>query len=169
MIRKLLAAAILAVAGLSVNQQALATAQAPEVLVMDGKEETLFSEPLEQFIEHPENTMTFLSIVPRGRCSYLRRGYRATWEIVNNRLSLRKLKKGCGGQEEVSLSSLFPGRDSPVSAEWYSGRLIVPQGNMIEYVHLGYFSKYESYLLLHVEKGLVIRREVTTVHPWKDP
>lgn len=47
---------------------------------------------------------------------------------------------------------------SAVFAEWFTGVLRVPQGRQVEYVHAGFASRYEGYLLLQIERGRVVRR-----------
>jgi len=58
--------------------------------------------------------------------------------------------------QTVELEDLFPGSAGRVFADWVTGTFRVPQGNMIEYVHMGYESRYESYLLLQIDHGMVI-------------
>jgi hypothetical protein len=42
-------------------------------------------------------------------------------------------------------------------ADWYSGELRIPQGEMTRYVHGGYGSEYERDRLVMVEQGRVVR------------
>lgn len=50
---------------------------------------------------------------------------------------------------------MFPDKKEIV-AVWYSGALIVPYGEMTNYVHMGYGSSYENYIVLRISKGIVI-------------
>ena len=45
------------------------------------------------------------------------------------------------------------GPDGRAFADWFTGELCCPQGKMVKYVHMGYFSKYESYLILDIVEG----------------
>jgi hypothetical protein len=38
--------------------------------------------------------------------------------------------------------------------------VIVPRGKLLEYVHIGYESRYERYLVMNIKKGVVVK-EVT--------
>ena len=44
-----------------------------------------------------------------------------------------------------------------VRADWHSGELRVPMGEMLEYVHGGYGSTWERDRLVMIEKGVVVR------------
>ncbi len=67
--------------------------------------------------------------------------------------------------DEISLSVFFPGAQGPVYASWYTGRLIVPLGKRTQYVHMGYESEYEKYMVFVVEAGRILSREVTAERP----
>ena len=58
------------------------------------------------------------------------------------------------------METIFPGFPKQVFAHWYSGNLRVPKGKMLEYVHMGYGSKYEQDLLIDVEKGVVVKTHI---------
>ena len=47
---------------------------------------------------------------------------------------------------------LFPGEDK-VLADWFSGEIRIPHGEMIRYVHMGYASVYEKELFLRFVNG----------------
>jgi hypothetical protein len=60
-----------------------------------------------------------------------------------------------------ALPTFFPGKKE-VPVDWYTGALLIPRGKVIEYVHMGYGSTYERYLLLVIRAGkLVDRQEMT--------
>ena len=64
---------------------------------------------------------------------------------------------------------LFPGQEK-VFADWYSGEIRVPQGKLLEYIHLGFASVYEKDLFLKIEAGQVVgKREIDNTAPYKDP
>src|SRR3546814_7335855 len=54
------------------------------------------------------------------------------------------------------LGDLFPSTEAPVVADWYSGALIVPDGERTKYVHMGYGSSYERYQVLRIAAGRVV-------------
>ena len=72
------------------------------------------------------------------------RGYQGTWEIRDDHFYLVDLEGGY---------RLDPGE--PVFADWYSGILKIPRGELLDYVHLGFASIYEQELLVTVNLGHV--------------
>lgn len=58
----------------------------------------------------------------------------------------------------MPVESIFSGQTAPIPASWFTGVLIVPRGEMVEYVHIGYQSVYERYVILVLKKGKVVFR-----------
>jgi len=143
---------------LTLPLSAWATAQMPDKLIYEGKTVDIHSEPLEQYFNknHPK---PFSMMQPT--CTALWRGYLATWEIKKDKLYLVKVVGGgCGDDEpEVPISKLFPGKSSPIFANWYSGTLVVPQGKMLSYEHMGYEQVYEKELRIRISKGKVVGKK----------
>jgi hypothetical protein len=97
------------------------------------------------------------------------RGYVAHWEIDNDELFLIALDAQVfeSSQEassprliddlrQFSLDDLFPGRGGRIRASWLSGTLRIPYGKLVKYVHVGYQSRYERYVMLDVESGRLV-------------
>lgn len=157
--------AVMAVLLLAVSVAAGATAQIPDSLVVDGKPNILFAEPLGPALEaNPHLRERLLKYISINRCSASWRGYKATWEVRENVLYLVKVDANpCSSKRTpVPLSELFPDTTGPVHAIWFTGTLRVPQGRQIEYVHMGYETRYERYLILLVENGHVVNRSTKT-------
>ena len=131
------------------------TAQFSEALKYEGQEVSMCTQPLGDYFEFGGERPDF-----EINCTALWRGYIGTWEIIDNRLYLvgidGKLKDG----SEVTLKSIFPGFPDRVFAHWYTGELRIPDGKILEYVHMGYGSIYERDLLLTIEKGVLIDTNV---------
>lgn len=131
---------------------AWATAQFPDYLIHDGETLPIFSNPLESYFdgEHPRPRDLF-----PYTCTACWRGYVATWKIENGDLYLVRLVKGdCSSKpEDIDAGRIFPGRNLPVKAAWFSGTIRVPQGKQLLYVHTGYGSVYERERVLSFEKG----------------
>jgi hypothetical protein len=51
------------------------------------------------------------------------------------------------------MAQVFPD-STRVAATWFTGNLIVPDGQRVTYVHMGYGSQYERYRVVRVERGL---------------
>lgn len=61
---------------------------------------------------------------------------------------------------DLDLEGLFPGSNGRVFAEWVTGRLRIPQGKLLEYVHMGFESVYERNLIVDVDHGVVTNTAV---------
>lgn len=83
------------------------------------------------------------------------RGHLGSWEIVSDRLYLIKLIGRLEDGSALSLATLFPDFPDRVFAHWYTGKLRIPQGKLLKYVHQGYQSTYERDLFLEIEKGIL--------------
>lgn len=153
------------------SQTAFATAQFPEILMQDGKPKAMFTNPLEPWLKVQINSDKLKPYISEKRCSASWRGYRGTWEIKDSSLQLVKLTANPCSQpaKDVPLTALFAGRTAPVTATWFSGRLVVPDGNQTKYVHMGYMSQYERYIIFHVERGRVVRSETVKELPRNPP
>ena len=131
------------------------TAQIAERMIHEGQTVSLMSNPLDVYFDLIGEQSRF-----EVTCTALWRGYVGTWEIVGDRLYLVGLDARYKSGERVRVDTLFPGYGERVFAHWYSGTLRLPQGKRIRYVHGGYDSEFERDLLLSVEHGVVVRREV---------
>jgi hypothetical protein len=149
------------VAGCSVLS--FATAQQGDKLRIDGKTYVIFTNPLEPYLEKNPDKLPKSEVVSTG----LWRGYVATWEVKEQRLMLVDVsilksmpdKSGSGFSPELTsvLEQMFPGQKE-VPAEWFTGNIVVPDGKLVSYVHMGYASTYQKYILLRVEKGAITRQ-----------
>jgi hypothetical protein len=149
------------------SARAWATAQIPEVIELEGKQKALFSEPLAPYFSTHKTEIPKLERLAESGCSAAWRGYQGVWLIRDDKFYLKSLfANPCHkSPDPIPLSTFFPGSKDPIHAEWYSGKLIVPLGKQIQYVHKGYESKYEQYLVILVTEGRVISREVTSKMP----
>jgi hypothetical protein len=131
------------------------TAQIGEVLIYEGQENAMCTEPLEDFFEFGGSKPAF-----EPSCSALWRGYVGTWEIVNNRLYMVGLDGTLTDGTNATLETVFSGYPNRVFAHWYSGTLRIPEGKMLKYLHMGYGSTYERDRFFTIEKGVVIDIQV---------
>jgi len=131
------------------------TAQATETLIFQGERLSLCSEPLGKFLEFTEHPIQFMSMSTANW-----RGYIGTWRIQVDRLYLIRLRGTAhdgDGFKEISLKDIFPDFPQGVFAHWYTGTLRCPKGGRLQYVHMGYASKYEEDLMFQVNKGVVTK------------
>ncbi|MEQ1923347.1 MAG: hypothetical protein ABL952_12645 [Pyrinomonadaceae bacterium] len=137
------------------SSKALATAQYPDKIVYNGITYSLYSNPMEAYFEKNPGKK------PKGEVgsSALWRGYVATFEIVNGSVHLKDIEirvredksKSITGFKSVLEEVVEPGKTLKI--DWFSGILVLPEGKLINYVHMGYESTYEKYILLAVEKS----------------
>lgn len=127
------------------------TAQIGERLIFEGREVSMCSEPLGDYF-------AFGGIKPEFdfNCTALWRGYVGSWEFINDRLYVVGLTGTLKDGTEATLETVFPGYPDRVFAHWYSGTLRIPEGKMLEYIHMGYGSTYERDRILKIEKGVVV-------------
>ncbi len=151
-----------------------ATAQFGDILIWKGDTMALFSNPLtlrsdydslqirimdeiesQDRLLHPEKykSDTIESIYSTA-CW---RGYVAEWIIVEDHISLSNIYHCHDRSVKIDLKKIFPDecRQGLIFAGWVNGELISPQGNCIEYVHMGYESIYEKETVFEFEGGLL--------------
>jgi hypothetical protein len=155
-------ATVLFLAVMAFSFLAFATAQQGDVLVLKGKKYFIYTNPLRVFLELNPGKLPKSDVVSTSNW----RGYVATWGVKDDRLVLTDVgvlkavaKPGEGGfstELHSAMSELFPGQEEVV-ASWFTGHVIIPDGKIVNYVHMGYASTYENYIILRVEKGVVTR------------
>lgn len=139
---------------------AYATGQEPDRIIFDGKQRELFSNPLEDYYANGKRRPRFM-IEPLTTSSGNWRGYVATWQIDDGKLYLTDITAWlCNGAtvkscKKVTLNQIFPGKvqGGKVFAAWYSDELRVPDGERLQYVHMGYGSTYERDIIFTIKNG----------------
>ena len=92
------------------------------------------------------------------------RGYIATWEIKKGLFYLVDIQ---GRYKLVT--------EAPIFADWFSGVLRIPKGDILHYAHMGFATVYEQELFVKIEKGLVVETNLVdnthnppSVQSWGD-
>lgn len=125
------------------------TAQISERIVIDDREFSLLTEPLEPLLS--KKRIEF--IAPHTACW---RGYVGTWKLIDYSLYLIAFN-GYKRDQMIDIKDLFDiDSSSPVKAVWFSGKLRIPIGNMVQYVHGGYASSFSEELEIKIKKGKAI-------------
>lgn len=129
------------------------TAQSPEIIYIDGKEERMAAEPLAPYlISNPQFQFKYSNTA----CW---RGYYGTWVLEDERLYLVELEGNIEGADDtwepVDIRYLFPDEEK-VFTHWFTGIIKIEKDNLLEYVHMGYASKYEQDLFLVFEQGIKV-------------
>jgi hypothetical protein len=131
------------------------TAQIAEKLLYQGEQVAMCTNPLSDYFAMGGFNPRFESM-----STALWRGYVGGWEIVDDRLYLVSLDGTLEDGTDATLETVFPGFPDRVFAHWYSGTVRIPQGKQLEYVHMGYASKFEQDLFLEIERGVVVATRV---------
>lgn len=132
------------------------TAQVSDSIIIEGKEHRLYCEPLESFWNDFNPKPDFAP--PHTGCW---RGYVASWKMEESKLYLTGIDTE---NENLKLEHLFPGREAPIFADWVTGELRLPQGEMLQYVHMFYQSTFESDLYFLVDNGIILKEWVLENH-----
>lgn len=138
-----------------------ASAFAAERIEVDGEVYPLLSQPLEPWLDrHPRIRRALEQPEPDVLmvCGGDMRGYRGFYAIDGGRLWVRFVRRQlCQWQDPANANMVpvwFGGRETAL-ATWFSGILVVPVGELTQYVHMGYGSLYAEYRLFRVERGRV--------------
>lgn len=144
------------------------TAQLREDLILDGEETSMaFCPPLPK--RHPRIYEAVPDVTLTDEMDLITddfilwstacwRRYQGTWEVR------------CGRFYLIGLRGRYQLREGgPIFADWFSGVLRVPKGNLLNYVHCGFGSVYEQEIHIEIKGGLVMatvisdnRRDNTT-------
>lgn len=159
MMRLLLTIILTLFSGLKV----FATAQFPDKINYNGKEYNLNSNPLEVYFEKNPNKRPKSEV----RSSALWRGYVATFEIIDNQLFLKDIEiqyrdttsKGSNNSNWKSVLNEVFADQKNIQVDWYTGLLVIPQGKVVNYVHMGYSSTYQHYTILELNKGVLTQEK----------
>jgi len=134
-----------------------ATAQYPDKIIYNEKEYALNSNPLEDYFETNPDKRPKGGIMSTG----LWRGYVATFEIIDSQLYLKDIeikvrdstsKESYKTRWKSVIKEVFPNQ-TQIKVDWLTGLLVIPHGKLVNYVHMGYGSTYEKYILLEIDKG----------------
>ena len=133
------------------------TAQYPDKIIYNGKMYKLQSNPLEVYFKNNPDKKPESEI----RSSALWRGYVATFEVKDTQLFLKDIEiqyQDTTSKEKNEykwrsvINEVFPNQKD-IKVDWMTGLLVLPHGKLVNYVHMGYSSKYENYILLEIDKG----------------
>ena len=133
-----------------------ATAQAPDKIIIKGEKKNLFSNPMEAYFVLNESKRPKTSI----RSTALWRGYIATFEVIENELFVIDIEIEIKDETKESFDTILKSvfkeifeDNQKVKVDWLNGILVIPYGERISYVHMGYGSTYEFYTLLEIQNG----------------
>lgn len=147
----ILTVSLIVIFGLS----AFATPQMSDKIIYNGIEYQMHSTPLEAYFgKHPDKRPKASMLM-----TSLWRGYVATYEVQDNELFLKDIHILSDNpdaepdtQWQSVMEDVFPG-EKKIKIDWLTGILVLPQGKIVNYVHMGFASTYENYILLEIDKG----------------
>ena len=129
------------------------TIQAGDILSYNGEKKTIATEPLKSYLD----TRSDVSFIYKSTA--LVRGYIGTWKIRNKKLYLISLLGFVNNNEKVDLNYLFPNK-TEVFADWFSGNIRIPEGELLNKINLGYASVFEKDRILNIKEGILISETV---------
>ena len=153
-VKTLLSIALVMIVGAS---NAFGTAQYPDRIIYQGKKYSLHTNPMESYFhKHPGKR-------PKGgvMSTALWRGYVAIFDFKDTSLVLKDIKiqvrteseDGKRGYMWKSAKDLVVPENQDLTIDWFTGILVLPYGDLVNYVHMGYGSTYANYILLEINGG----------------
>ncbi len=130
------------------------TAQVHEMLVLDGAKTSMaFCPPIpadhSRVIEIDRAASGVGDSDAFLRSTACWRGYQGSWEIKDGMFYL------VGLRGRLKLLG-----EEPLLADWFSGILRIPRGQILKYIHMGFGTVYEEEIHIKIERGLVISSRV---------
>ncbi|MEX0660366.1 MAG: hypothetical protein WEA58_10825 [Balneolaceae bacterium] len=124
------------------------TAQFRDTLKYKGQQYSLATEPLSPYLEA-------MDIQYPGTSTANYRGYIASWEVSEDKLFLINVNIPSFTTEKAGSAKLFPDQEKTF-ANWFTGSIRVPHGELLEYMHQGYGSLYEKEFYLRFLNGELV-------------
>ncbi len=164
------------------------TAQLPNRICLNGSYHSLLSAPEQKFWDSLGRRPPF---VPKSTANWS--GYMNHWAVWDHMLYLTDIvgavcrrnaeagasptswcRVGHEGACDVRATSLADLCEVPfggIPADWYSGELRIPKGEVVDYVHAGLASEYERDRILEVINGKIVSQKIGRIRadPWKQP
>ncbi len=136
------------------------TGQAGDILIWNGDTTYVFSNPLQARLDIDFLQLKMFGENEAGLNTACWRGYIAEWTIEDKELFLTNIYS-CNYSDDsikADLSELFGYEffDGKVNANWFTGDLVIPQGELIHYFHAGYEYFYEKETELNLKEGKVV-------------
>lgn len=150
-----------------------ATAQTPDYLIVNNDTLRLNSNPLEGYFKSKPFPPELITI--RSTANW--RGYIAYFKFIDNQLVVENIYKEESYKieteedyrhREVSIYKEIFGEEQNFKCNFYSGLLICPKGKIVNYVHMGYNSEYESYILYELKNGENIKSKEFTQEGYRN-
>jgi len=159
---------------LFISLTANATSQLGDIIIWNGDTLTLFCNPLKLRSDWKEISKIIASeLENEGRRLYSEeyevmistaciRGYIAEWTVINDKIYLSNIYSCHDKKVKVDLSKVFGKelKENLLFANWITDKLVIPQGECIEYVHLDYNSIYETETIIEFKDGILVESRI---------
>lgn len=137
----------------------LATGQVGDRLYWKTDTLSVFSNPLELRVDIDSLRPKLFGKKEAGMNTACWRGYIAEWTLIENELYLTNILS-CNYYEDgikADLKTVFGTeyQNGKVKANWVTGEILIPKGELIHYVHSGYGSFYQSEVVLTFKNGIL--------------
>jgi hypothetical protein len=131
-----------------------ATWQFPDLLIHKGETYEIYADLLETYFKKFPDRKP----VTEGRCSALWRGYVATFEISNDRLTLKDVTSDNCSSPKPALKTVVPD-SKPLHIDWFTGLLLSANGsNEGNSYSIEFVDSFKKYSLFEIDAG-ILRRE----------
>lgn len=135
-----------------------ATAQAGDRLIWNGDTLNIFSNPLELRNDIDSLRSKLFGKKENGFNTGCWRGYIAEWTIIENEIYLTNITSCINNYSTKSdLGAVFGAEyeNGKVKANWMTGKIIIPKGEIIHEINDAYSSIYETELVLTFDNGIL--------------
>lgn len=151
------------------------TAQESEWIFYKGENRVLLSQPLKPFLDAQTPPLRWLT---QSTSNW--RGYVGHWTVEHDRLALVSIEGLIADEADyaeafdeksqrssrwlydrarkASVDRIF-GRHEVV-ADWFTGTLTIVAGELVEYVHMDFFSSYSRYIALEIVEGRLVSEQI---------
>lgn len=140
-----------------------ATGQAGDRLIWNGDTLTVFSNPLELHCNIDSLRPKLFGENEAGINTACWRGYIAEWTIIENEIYLTNIFSCNYYNDSIksNLNTVFGAEcdNGKIKATWITGKILIPKGKLIHYVHSGYESFYETEQILTFENGILTEKK----------
>ena len=133
------------------------TAQIGDYIQYQSKLYQMFSLPLES---NPKLNQALAPPNP-PQTTACWRGYVALWRIEGQHLQLIEVTD-FDDLAKWHTQTPYQSSEPPIAADWYTGTLRLQSGEQLQYVHMGFETRYEHEIHIQIDKGIV--RQISEIH-----
>lgn len=150
---------IIAIASIfSFSLSCSATPHLLDMLIMKNDTFFFYTSPLAQKSNLIERDSNFIK--NRILTTANRRGYVASWELIEDQIFLTKISDVSNGRLEADLQTIFETQDynKRIKANWINDEMVVHSKNSMEGYRIGFSNVYEQEFVLKFKNGRLISR-----------